>query len=151
MVFCILTAERSAEEFLMKDINDPQKVQMKILKMTYLFSLFPIISSLIAGEFDILFGFVFGLVISTLLLRLKYNNIIRALSMEEDSAEKFIRNRYFIEYALYFAVLFSAARNANLDFLAAAVGLFMIKFVVILWSVVDLLRDTFQSKFDEYK
>jgi len=80
----------------MKDINDPQKVQMKILKMTYLFSLLPIISSLIAGEFDILFGFIFGLVIATLLLRLKYNNIIRALSIEEDSTEKFIRNRYFI-------------------------------------------------------
>ena len=135
----------------MKDINDPQKVQKKILKITYLFSLLPIISSLLAGAFDVLFGFIFGLVIATLLLRLKYNNIIRALSMEEDSAEKFIRNRYFIEYALYFVVLFSAARNPNLDFLAAAVGLFMIKFVVILWSVVDLLKDTFQNNFDEYK
>jgi hypothetical protein len=71
--------------------------------------------------------------------------------MEEDSAEKFIRNRYFIEYALYFVVLFSAARNTNLNFLAAAVGLFMIKFVVILMSIVDLLKDTFQSEFDEYK
>jgi hypothetical protein len=71
--------------------------------------------------------------------------------MEEDSAEKFIRNRYFIEYALYFVVLFSAAKNANLNFLAAAVGLFMIKFVVILMSIVDLLKDTFQRKFDEYK
>ncbi|ADO78091.1 ATP synthase subunit I [Halanaerobium praevalens] len=135
----------------MKDINDPKKVQIKILKATYLFSLLPICSSLLAGEFDILFGFVFGLVIATLLLRLKYNNIIRALSMEEESAEKFIRNRYFIEYALYFAVLFSAAKNLNLDFMAAAVGLFMIKFVVIMWSIVDLLKDTFQSKFDEYK
>jgi len=135
----------------MKNIDDPQKLQKEILKITYLISLLPIISSLLFGEYDITLGFVFGLVIATLLLRLKYNNIIRALSMEEDSAEKFIRNRYFIEYALYFAVLFSAARNANLDFLAAAVGLFMIKFVVILWSVVDLLRDTFQSKFDEYK
>lgn len=135
----------------MKDINDPVKMQKKILKITYLFSLIPIISSLLAGEFDILFGFIFGLVIATLLLRLKYNNIIRALSMEEESAEKFIRNRYFIEYALYFIVLFSAAQSSNLNFIAAAVGLFMIKFVVIMWSVIDLLKDTFQSKFDEYK
>lgn len=135
----------------MKNIDDPKKLQKEILKKTYLISLLPIISSLLAGEFDITFGFIFGLVIATLLLRLKYNNIIRALSMEEESAEKFIRNRYFIEYALYFVVLFSAARNANLNFLAAAVGLFMIKFVVILMSIVDLLKDTFQSKFDEYK
>lgn len=135
----------------MKNIDDPQKLQKEILKITYLISLLPIISSLFFGEYDITLGFVFGLVIATLLLRLKYNNIIRALSMEEDSAEKFIRNRYFIEYALYFVVLFSAARSDNINFLAAAVGLFMIKFVVILMSIVDLLKDTFQSKFDEYK
>lgn len=135
----------------MKYIDDPEKMQKEILKKTYLFALLPIISSLLTGEFDILFGFVFGLLIATLLLRLKYNNIIRALSMEEAAAEKFIRNRYFIEYALYFVVLFTAARNPGLDFLAAAVGLFMIKFIVILWSIVDLVKDTFQSKFDEYK
>ncbi len=135
----------------MKNIDDPKKLQKEILKKTYLISLFPIVSSLLAGQYDITLGFIFGLVIATLLLRLKYNNIIRALSMEEESAEKFIRNRYFIEYALYFVVLFSAARNGNLNFLAAAVGLFMIKFVVILMSIVDLLKDTFQSKFDEYK
>ncbi|MFP4372326.1 MAG: ATP synthase subunit I [Halanaerobium sp.] len=135
----------------MKYIDDPEKMQKEILKKTYLFALLPIISSLLTGEFDILFGFVLGLLIATLLLRLKYNNIIRALSMEEAAAEKFIRNRYFIEYALYFVVLFTAARNPGLDFLAAAVGLFMIKFIVILWSIVDLVKDTFQSKFDEYK
>ncbi|MFP4198272.1 MAG: ATP synthase subunit I [Halanaerobium sp.] len=135
----------------MKYIDDPEKMQKEILKKTYLFALLPIISSLLTGEFDILFGFVFGLLIATLLLRLKYNNIIRALSMEEAAAEKFIRNRYFIEYALYFVVLFTAARHPRLDFLAAAVGLFMIKFIVILWSIVDLVKDTFQSKFDEYK
>jgi hypothetical protein len=135
----------------MKNIDDPKKLQKEILKITYLFSLFPIVSSLLAGKFDITLGFIFGLVIATLLLRLKYNNIIRALSMEEESAEKFIRNRYFIEYALYFVVLFGAAKNVNLNFLAAAVGLFMIKFVVILMSIVDLLKDTFQSNFDEYK
>jgi Ca2+/Na+ antiporter len=135
----------------MKYIDDPEKMQKEILKKTYLFALFPIVFSLIAGEYDITLGFIFGLIIATLLLRLKYNNIIRAMSMEEEDAEKFIRNRYFIEYALYFLVLFSAARHIRLNLLAAAVGLFMIKFVVILWSVVDLIKDTFQSDFDQYK
>jgi Ca2+/Na+ antiporter len=135
----------------MKYIDDPHKLQIEIIKKTYLISLLPIISSLIAGEYDITLGFVFGLLIATLLLRLKYNNIIRALNMEEDSAEKFIRNRYFLEYALYFLVLFTAARHANLNFLAAAVGLFMIKFTVIMWSIIDLLKDTFQRQIDEYK
>ncbi|SFL17724.1 ATP synthase subunit I [Halanaerobium salsuginis] len=135
----------------MKDINDPVKVQKEILKKVYLFSLLPIISSLLAGEFKVLFGFIFGLVIATLLLRLKYNNIVRALSMQEESAEKFIRNRYFLEYALYFFVLFTAARNDNLNFLAATVGLFMIKFVVLLWTVADLVKDSFQNKLDQYK
>jgi len=135
----------------MKNIDDPHKLQIEIIKKTYLISLLPIISSLVAGEFGITLGFVFGLLIATLLLRLKYNNIVRAVDMDMGDAEKFIRNRYFLEYALYFLVLFTAARNESLNFLAAAVGLFMIKFTVIMWSVIDLLKDTFQRQFDEYK
>ncbi|SRR6056297_1116774 len=135
----------------MKEIQDPVKLQKEIIKKTYLISLFPIISSLVAGSFDVFLGFIFGLIISTLLLRIKYNNIRRALDMNMEKAEKFIRNRYFIEYALYFIVLFTAARNNRINFLAAAVGLFMMKFTVVLWSVIDLLKDTFQRKIDEYK
>ncbi|RCW48263.1 MULTISPECIES: ATP synthase subunit I [unclassified Halanaerobium] len=135
----------------MKEIQDPVKMQKEIIKKTYLISLFPIISSLIAGSFDVFLGFIFGLIISTLLLRIKYNNIRRALDMNMEKAEKFIRNRYFIEYALYFIVLFTSARNTRINFLAAAVGLFMMKFTVVLWSVIDLFKDTFQSKIDEYK
>ncbi|ADQ13873.1 ATP synthase subunit I [Halanaerobium hydrogeniformans] len=135
----------------MKDIKDPKKLQKKILKTTYLIALLPILSALVAGDMESLLGFVFGLVVATLLLRLKYNNILRALNMDMESAEKFIRNRYFAEYGLYFLVLFTAARNPNLNFIAAAVGLFMIKFTVLLLSVKDLLEDTFQDQFDKYK
>ncbi len=135
----------------MKNMDNPIKLQKEILKKTYLIALLPIVSALITGAMDVLLGFVFGLVISTLLLRLKYNNIRRALKMDEEKAEKFIRNRYFIEYAMYLIVLFTAARNQDLNFLAAAVGLFMMKFTVILWTILDLFKDSIQQKLESYK
>jgi Ca2+/Na+ antiporter len=135
----------------MKYIDYPEKMQKEILKKTYLFALFPIVFSLIAGEYDITLGFIFGLIIATLLLRLKYNNIIRAMSMEEEDAEKFIRNRYFIEYTIYFVVLTVARLNPSLNYLAAAVGLFMIKFTVLLWMLLDMVRGGLNKKLKEYK
>ncbi|WP_286170215.1 ATP synthase subunit I [Halocella sp. SP3-1] len=136
---------------MVKNYNDPVKVQKEILKKTYLISLVPIISTLVMGEFSSLLGFVFGLLISTLLLRLKFVLINRSLDMSEAKANTFIRNRYFIEYIIYFLVLFVSARNPTLDFLAAAIGLFMIKFTVIAWVVLDLFRDKLKKKIESYE
>lgn len=135
----------------MNNINDPNKMQVEILKKTYLISLLPIAYALISGEFETLLGFIFGLVISTLILRLRVINIERSLDMAEEKAETFIRNRYFIEYTIYFVVLTVARLNPSLNFLAAAVGLFMIKFTVILWMLLDMVRGGLNKKLKEYK
>ena len=135
----------------MNNINDPNKMQIEILKRTYLISILPIAYGLISGEFETLLGFIFGLVISTLILRLRVINIKNLLYIAEEKAEKFIRNRYFIEYTIYFIVLAVARLNPSLNFLATAVGLFMIKFTVLLWMLLDMVRGGLNKKLQEYK
>ncbi len=135
----------------MKEIKDPVKLQKEVLKKTYIISIIPIISALIMGEYSSLLGFLLGLVISTLMFRLKFVNISRSIDMSEAKANTFIRNRYFIEYLIYFVVLIVSARNPSLDFLAAAIGLFMLKFTVLSWALIDLFRDSIERKIDSYK
>ena len=135
----------------MKYINNPNRMQVEIIKKTYLISIIPIAYSLISGNYDTLLGFVFGLVISTLILRLRVINIERSLDMEEGKAETFIRNRYFIEYAIYFVVLLVARKNPSLNFLAAAIGLFMMKFTVLMWVILDMARGGLNKKLEDYK
>lgn len=135
----------------MKYINDPNRMQIEIIKRTYMLSIIPIVYALIAGEFETLLGFILGLIISTLLLRLRVLNIERSLDMPEGKADTFIRNRYFIEYLIYFAVLVVARRNPSLNFLATAVGLFMMKFTVIIWAIFDMAKGGLQNKLKDYK
>jgi len=135
----------------MKEIKDPVKLQKELLKKTYIVSTVPVMSAIIMGEYSSLLGFLFGLVISTLMFRLKFVNISRSIDMSEAKANTFIRNRYFIEYFIYFVVLIVSARNPSLDFLAAAIGLFMLKFTVLGWALIDLFRDILERKIDSYK
>lgn len=135
----------------MKFIDEPEKMQKAILKRTYILALIPFFSLLVRKNFSALLGFVFGLLIATLIFRLRLLNIKRSLGMSEEKATTFIRNRYFIEYLIYFVVLFVAARNPSVDFLAAAVGLFLTKLTVIGWVVIDIIRSNIKEKLESYK
>lgn len=135
----------------MKFIDEPEKMQKAILKRTYILALIPFFSLLFRRDFPTLLGFIFGLLIATLILRLRLLNIRRSLDMSGEEATTFIRNRYFIEYIIYFVVLFVAARNSSVNFLAAAVGLFLPKLTVIGWVIIDIIRDNIKEKMESYK
>ncbi|MFW6287956.1 MAG: ATP synthase subunit I [bacterium] len=135
----------------MREIDDPIKLQKELIKKTYIVSAFPIIYTAILGKYSILLGFLLGLVISTLMLRLKFLNICRSIDMPEAKAEKFIRNRYFIEYFICLVVLVVSARNNSVNFLAAAIGMFMLKFTVLAWAFFENIRDSLDRKIESYK
>ncbi|MFP4661380.1 MAG: ATP synthase subunit I [Halanaerobiales bacterium] len=135
----------------MREIDDPIKLQKELIKKTYIVSAFPIIYTAILGKYSILLGFLLGLVISTLMLRLKFLNICRSIDMPEAKAEKFIRNRYFIEYFIYLVVLVVSARNNSVNFLAAAIGMFMLKFTVLAWAFFENIRDSLDRNIKSYK
>lgn len=135
----------------MKYIDDPLKMQKEIIKKSYMIAIIPVAYSLISGEYATLLGLVFGIIISTLILRLRVIHIERSLNMDQDKANTFIRNRYFIEYAIYFVVLLVARKKASLNFIATAAGLFLIKFTVIGWIILDMLKKKWQKRIDSFK
>ncbi|MFW6386348.1 MAG: hypothetical protein ACOCZM_00115 [Bacillota bacterium] len=135
----------------MADYSDPKKVCYRIIKITLAVSLFPALSVLTRGDIASFKGFVFGLILSILLLRLKLVNIRRSLDFAEEKANSFIRNRYFIEYFIYFLALFLARFNPSIKYLAAAAGLLMVKLTVIGWMIIDFIRDRMEDKVEEYR
>ncbi len=125
---------------MLNQIDDPQKMQKLILKYTYLLAGIFSLLFLTQGEYEYFLGLLLGLVISTLILRLKFLHISRSLKMEEDKANKFIRNRYFIEYIIYFAVLMVAFNNTGVNFITTILGLFLMKLTILSWAVFNLLK-----------
>lgn len=134
----------------MKFIDEPKKLQKAILKKTYLLALVPFFSLLIRRNFSALLGFIFGLFIATLILKLRLFNIKKSLDMSEEKAINFIRSRYLIEYITYFVVLFVAARNSSVNFLVTAAGLFLMKLTVIGWIIIDIVKENIKEKLEGY-
>ncbi len=136
----------------MKVLNDaPDKVQLLIIKRTSLIALIPLFSSLLVGETSSFMGLLFGLLISLLLFRLKAINIEKALEMDSDRATGFIRKRFFLNYIIYFFVLFSAHQKPELNFLATAIGLLLLKFTIVGSAVIDILKDKWKQKMESLK
>ncbi|MFW5999448.1 MAG: hypothetical protein ACOCQC_02185 [Halanaerobiaceae bacterium] len=135
----------------MVEFSDPEVVFYKIIKFTLLVSFFPAVSVLTGGDIASFRGFVFGLVLSILLLRLKLVNIRRSLDLEEEKASTFIRNRYFVEYFICFLALLLSRNSSSLNYLAAAAGLLMVKLTVIGWMIIDFARDRMKEKLAVYK
>ena len=130
----------------MKYTDNPVKMQKEIIRRTLYLSVIPCLYFLITGRIELLLGLIFGLIISTLLLRLKYIHIKRSLNMKEEKANSFIRNRYFIQYLICFVVLIVAYRNPAVSFLGTAAGLFLMKLTVIGWVIVDLIKNNKEEK-----
>jgi len=130
--------------------DNPAEAQKELIKKTLIIALFPSLYALISGEFASLLGFLLGLIISLLLFRLKTLNITRALNMSRVRAETFIRNHYFVNYIIYFVVLFLANRNEDINFLATALGLLFLKFIIIALAIVDIIKDSWKRRMDKY-
>lgn len=131
--------------------ESPDRVQVIIIKRTLIVALLPLIASLLTGELSGFMGLLLGLIISLLLFRLKALNIQRALEMNSNRATGFIRNRYFVNYIIYFFVLFIAYRKPELNFLATAIGLLLLKFTIIGSAVVELIKDKWKRKMESLK
>jgi len=131
--------------------ESPEGLQLLITKRTILLALLPLASSLIMGEISSFIGLLFGLIISLLLFRLKLLNTRRALEMDRHKAEVFIRNRYFVNYFIYFVVMYTAHRKPEINFLAVLAGLLLLKFTIIGSAVVEIIIDKWKKKMESFK
>lgn len=85
----------------------------------------------------IVMGYIFGLIINLLMFKLMDNNIKKAIKMHPLKARGYTIFHYIMRYLIYFMVLSTAALADYLNFLAAALGLVMIKFVIVFSTVID--------------
>ena len=56
-----------------------------------------------------------------------------------------MRNRSFVNYFIYFIVLFTAFNNQNLSFLGAATGLLILKFTIIGSAIIEMVKTGWQN------
>lgn len=123
-------------------------LEFKIYKYTFYLAIIPIITALVSFNYPSVLAMLVGLIISFLLFRLKKIQISQALDMG-NKANRFIRNRYFINYLIYFAFLYVAYKNPNLDFLGAIIGLLLLRYTIIFMAIIDIVKEKWQNKIKE--
>lgn len=125
--------------------KEPAKVVKILTKRVLIVGLFLIGSAAVSQEIDAILGLVFGMSISLLLFRLKLVQSQQAIELGPNEAEKYMRNRSFVNYFIYFIVLFVAFNNQNLSFLAAAIGLLILKFTIIGSAIIETVKTGWQN------
>ncbi len=112
---------------------------IKIYKGVILVSFFIITFSFIlfSNPEPIILGYVFGVLISMLALKLLDNTINKAMRMSPSMANGYITFHYFLRFIIYFVVLSVGAMADYLSFMATAIGLLMVKYVIYIFTLLD--------------
>lgn len=112
---------------------------IKIFKRVLVISFFIIGFSLILfnNPNPIILGYIFGIIISMLTLKLLNSTINRAVRMTPAKASAYSMVHYFLRYLVYFVVLSVAAIADYLNFPATIIGLLMVKFVIFISTIFD--------------
>ena len=111
----------------------------KILKKTVIFSFFVIGFSmfLFKNPKPIIYGYMFGALISMLGFKLLNNTINKSVLMKPSRASRYSTLHYVLRYIIYFIVLLVSAIANYLNFPATIFGLMAVKFVIIFSAILD--------------
>lgn len=116
--------------------NDIIKVIFKRILMSSFFIMG--ISLFIFNEpKPIVLGYLFGVIISMLGLKLIDNTANKAIKMSPEKANGYTVFHYFLRYLIYFVVLSISAIADYLNFPATILGLIMVKLVIIASAILD--------------
>jgi multisubunit Na+/H+ antiporter MnhE subunit len=85
----------------------------------------------------IIYGYIFGAIISILGFKLLNNTINKAVNMTPGKATAYSAVHYMLRYLIYFIVLAVAALADYLNFPAAILGLLSVKFIIIGSAIFD--------------
>lgn len=125
--------------------EEPAKVVKILTKRVLIVGFFLIGSAAVSQDLDAVLGLIFGISVSLLLFRLKLVQSRQAVELGQAEAEKYMRNRSFVNYFIYFVVLFTAFNNQNLSFLGAATGLLILKFTIIGSAIIEMVKTGWQN------
>lgn len=114
-------------------------IVIKVTKRVTLVSLLIIGVSffLFKEAIPIIYGYIFGTIISVLGFKLLSNTINKAVSMTPSKATTYSIVHYMLRYLIYFIVLAIAALADYLNFPAAILGLLSVKFMIIASAIFD--------------
>lgn len=85
----------------------------------------------------IVLGYLFGIIISMIGLKLIDTTVNKAVEMDPERASGYTIFHYSLRYFIYFVVLSIAAIANYLNFPATILGLLMVKFVIIISNIFD--------------
>lgn len=85
----------------------------------------------------IIFGLIFGSIISILSLKLMDNTINKAVKMSKSRAKAYSVSHYVARYTIYFFVLLVASKAEYLNLLSTIGGLLTVKFVIVFSAIFD--------------
>ncbi len=110
-----------------------------ILKRTAILSLFVIGFSmfLFKDPKAIIYGYIFGTLISMLGFKLLNNTINKSVLMKPSRASRYSTIHYILRYIIYFIVLLVAVIADYLNFPATILGLMAVKLVIIFSAILD--------------
>lgn len=100
-----------------------------------------IILYIIFRDKSLILGHLVGTSVSILFFRLIYENAKKVLDKGYKGAKISTRINYFIRYIFYGIILLVSYKNPNTNFYTTALGLFMIKFSIIIKSFFDALKN----------
>lgn len=112
---------------------------MRIYKRTLVASLFIIgfMFFLFTEPKPMVLGYIFGVIISMMGLKLIDITVNRAVKMNPERASGYTILHYSLRYFIYFIVLSIAAIADYLNFPATILGLLMVKFIIIISNIFD--------------
>ncbi len=89
-------------------------------------------------------GYIFGTSVNILTFKLMEKSAEKAVTMEPSRAYGYSVRQYFVRYFIYAIVLIIGALADYLSFFAVALGLLMIKTVIVSIAIIDYIKNKFQ-------
>ena len=91
-------------------------------------------------------GMIFGSSINILSFILMGKTTEKAVLMKPSKAYSYTLGNYFIRYAIYFVVLFVAAKANYINFLTTVLGFFIIKIVILSSAIYESIKEAIKKK-----
>lgn len=121
------------------------QVQKQILTRTLVLIMVLAASAFIFGRTPAAFGVLVGGILAMLNFRLLALGVVRLLENTDPNAARVQATvRYVIRYSLTALVLYTISLYPQIDLLAAAVGLLLVKFVILGGAAAAYLREQAQ-------
>lgn len=106
-----------------------------------------VILILVSGEWKVLWGYLFALLIGGLVFTHTLSTTGKVLRMSEKQARIYMGGRYVLHYLIYGCALAVAYKSPNMSFPGAVIGLLTVKIGLFSWAFGKTIVHFFKSGF----